>query len=187
MMKRTLFTLAFMAAMVVSAQTNWKSDKAHSKVGFAINHMMIAEVEGRFNDFEVTATATEEFKDASFAVTIKTGSIDTGVEGRDNHLRSADFFDAEKNPEITFKSTAYEQTGVNAFKLTGDLSMHGQTKAVTLDGRVNGVITDQRSKKLKAGLKLTGSVNRLDFGIGSDSPGIGKEVRFTIHLEMAQQ
>src|SRR5690606_20721417 len=102
MMKRTLFTLAFMAAMVVSAQTNWKSDKAHSKVGFAINHMMIAEVEGRFNDFEVTATATEEFKDASFAVTIKTGSIDTGVEGRDNHLRSADFFDAEKNPEITF-------------------------------------------------------------------------------------
>lgn len=186
-MKRILFTLAFMTALAVSAQTSWKSDRAHSKVGFAINHMMIAEVEGRFNDFEITATATEEFKEASFEVTIKTGSVDTGIEGRDNHLRTADFFDAEKYPEITFKSTAYEQTGVNTFKLTGDLSMHGQTKPVTLDGRVNGVITDQRSKKLKAGLKLTGAVNRLDFGVGGDSPAIGKEVRFTIHMEMAQQ
>jgi|SRR5690606_323070 len=186
-MKKTLFTLFFMSALVVSAQTSWKSDKAHSKVGFAINHLMISEVEGRFNDFEITATATEEFKDASFEVTIKTGSVDTGVEGRDNHLRSADFFDAEKNPDITFKSNTYEQTGVNTFKVSGDLTMHGQTKAVTLDGRVNGVITDQRSKKLKAGLKLTGSLNRSDFGVGGDSPALGKEVRLTIHLEMAQQ
>jgi len=186
-MKKTLFTIALLSAAMVSAQSSWKSDRAHSKIGFAINHMMIAEVEGHFSDFEVNANASDTFGDASFEVTIKTASINTDIEPRDNHLRSADFFEAEKYPEIVFKSTAYEKTGVNTFKVTGDLSMHGETKAVTLDGRVNGVITDQRSQKLKAGLKLTGSFNRLDFGVGQESPGIGNEVRLTVHLEMNQQ
>jgi len=182
-----MLTLAFMTALVVSAQSTWKSDKAHSKVGFAINHLMISEVEGHFSDFDITATATDEFKDASFEVTIKTASVDTDVDGRDNHLRSPDYFDAEKYPDITFKSNAYQQTGVNTFKLTGDLNIHGVTKSVTLDGRVNGVITDQRSQKLKAGLKLTGALDRVEFGVGGESPALGNEVRFTIHLEMAQQ
>lgn len=176
-----------MSAALVSAQSSWKSDRAHSKIGFAINHMMIAEVEGHFSDFEVNATASDTFGDASFEVIIKTASINTDIEGRDNHLRSADFFEAEKYPEIVFKSTSSEQTGVNTFKLTGELSMHGVTKTVVLDGRVNGVITNQRSQKLKAGLKLTGSFNRLDFGVGGESGSVGKEVRLTIHLEMNQQ
>ena len=172
---------------MVSAQSSWKSDRAHSKIGFAINHMMIAEVEGHFSDFEVNANASDTFGDASFEVTIKATSVNTDIQRRDDHLRSADFFEVEKYPEIVFKSTAYEKTGVNTFKVTGDLSMHGVTKAVTLDGRVNGVITDQRSQKLKAGLKLTGSFNRLDFGVGSDNASLGKEVRLTVHLEMNQQ
>lgn len=188
-MRKTLLTIALLSAALVSAQSTWKSDRAHSKIGFAINHLMISEIEGHFSDFEVTATGSDTFGDASFEVTIKTTSINTDVEPRDKHLRSADFFDAEKFPEITFKSSGYEQTGMNTFRLTGDLTMHGVTKTVVLDGRVNGVITDQRSKKLKAGLKLTGAFSRMDFGVGTGFPpaALGTEVRLTAFLEMAQQ
>ena len=186
-MKKTIFALAFLTCLVASSQSTWKSDGAHSKVGFAITHLMISEVEGHFGEFDITATATDTFGDAEFTVDIKTTSIDTDNERRDNHLRSADFFDAEKYPSITFKSTGYEKTGDKTFKLTGDLTMHGVTKTVTLEGKVNGVITDQRSKKLKAGLKLTGIVNRLDFGVGGDTPSLGDDVEMTINLEMAQQ
>ena len=148
---------------------------------------MISTVEGHFSDFDITAKATDTFDDAEFMVDIKTTSIDTDNDRRDDHLRSADFFDAEKYPSITFQSTSFEKTGDKTFKLTGDLSMHGVTKPVTLEGTVNGIITDQRSQKLKAGLKLTGTVDRLEFGVGSDTPTLGDEVELTIHLEMAQQ
>lgn len=186
-MKKTIVAIAFLTGLVVSAQSTWKSDGAHSKVGFAITHLMISEVEGHFSDFDITATATDTFGDAEFMVDIKTTSIDTDNDRRDDHLRSADFFDAEKFPAITFKSTGYEQTGEKTFNLTGDLTMHGVTKPVTLEGKVNGVITDQRSQKLKAGLKLTGTINRLDFGVGGETASLGNEIDLTVHLEMAQQ
>lgn len=186
-MKKTIVAIAFLTGLVVSAQSTWKSDGAHSKVGFSITHLMISEVEGHFSDFDITATATDTFGDAEFMVDIKTTSIDTDNDRRDDHLRSADFFDAEKFPTITFKSTGYEKTGEKTFKLTGDLAMHGVTKPVTLEGKVNGVITDQRSQKLKAGLKLTGTINRLDFGVGGETASLGNEIDLTVHLEMAQQ
>ena len=186
-MKKTMILLTLLTGMWVSAQSTWKSDKAHSKVGFAITHLMISEVEGHFSDFDITATASDTFGDAEFMVDIKTTSIDTDNGRRDDHLRSADFFDAEKYPSITFKSTGYEKTGDKTFRLTGDLTMHGVTKPITLEGKVNGVITDQRSQKLKAGLKLTGTINRLDFGVGGETASLGDEVDLTIHLEMAQQ
>ena len=186
-MKKTLFALVFLTTAIVAAQSTWKSDGAHSKVGFGISHLMISTIEGHFSDFDVTATATDTFDDAEFMVDIKTTSIDTDNDRRDDHLRSADFFDTEKYPSITFKSTDFEKTGDKTFKLTGDLTIHGVTKKATLDGTVNGIITDQRSKKLKAGLKLTGSIDRLEFGVGEESASIGNEVKLTIHLEMAQQ
>ena len=186
-MKKTFFTLAFMTTVVVAAQSTWKSDGAHSKVGFAITHLMISEVEGHFSEFDITATATDTFDDAEFTVDIKTTSIDTDNDRRDDHLRSADFFDAEKYPSISFKSTSFKKTGDRTFVLNGDLSMHGVTKPVTLEGKVNGIITDQRSQKLKAGLKLTGTIDRLEFGVGGDSASLGDEVEMTINLEMAQQ
>ncbi|WP_127136246.1 YceI family protein [Flagellimonas oceanensis] len=186
-MKKTFFTLAFMTTVVVAAQSTWKSDGAHSKVGFAITHLMISEVEGHFSEFDITATATDTFDDAEFTVDIKTTSIDTDNDRRDDHLRSADFFDAEKYPSISFKSTSFKKTGDRTFVLNGDLSMHGVTKPVTLEGKVNGIITDQRSQKLKAGVKLTGTIDRLEFGVGGDSASLGDEVEMTINLEMAQQ
>lgn len=186
-MKKTFFALAFMTTLMVAAQSTWKSDGAHSKVGFGITHLMISTVEGHFSDFDITATATDTFDNADFTVDIKTASIDTDNDRRDDHLRSADFFDAEKFPSIAFKTTSFEKSGDNTFTLKGDLSMHGVTKPVTLEGKVNGIITDQRSGKLKAGLKLTGTINRLDFGVGEESASIGNEVEMTIHTEMAQQ
>ncbi|MCW5515754.1 YceI family protein [Muriicola sp. Z0-33] len=186
-MKKAIFVLLFMSCATLVAQDTWKADGAHSKVGFAITHLMISEVEGQFGDFEITATADEAFSQPNFMVTIKTASIDTDNERRDNHLKSDDFFAAETHPEIIFKTMGYEKTGEKTFNLTGDLTMHGVTKEVTLNGRLNGIITDQRSQKLKAGLKLTGTVNRKDFGIGSKPFPLGDEVDMTIHLEMAQQ
>ncbi|WP_418497984.1 YceI family protein [Flagellimonas sp.] len=186
-MKKTIIALALLTGLFATAQSSWKSDRAHSKVGFAITHLMISEVEGHFSDFDITATASDTFGDAEFTVDIKTTSIDTDNGRRDDHLRSADFFDAEKYPSITFKSTGYEKTWDKTFKLTGDLTMHGVTKPITLEGKVNGVITDQRSQKLKAGLKLTGTINRLDFGVGGETASLGNEVDLTINLEMAQQ
>jgi polyisoprenoid-binding protein YceI len=186
-MKKTVFILALLAGTMVSAQSTWKSDGAHSKVGFAITHLMISEVEGHFSDFDITATASDTFDNAEFTVDIKTTSIDTDNTNRDNHLRSDDFFGAETHPAITFKSNTFEKTGDKTFKLTGDLTMHGVTKTVTLNGKVNGIITDQRSQKLKAGLKLTGTINRLDFGVGGETVSLGNDVDLTINLEMAQQ
>jgi len=186
-MKKTFFALAFISSLIMAAQSTWKSDGAHSKVGFAITHLMISEVEGHFSDFDITATATDTFDEAEFSVDIKTASIDTDNDRRNNHLRSADFFDVEKFPSITFKSSSFEKTGEKTFELTGDLTMRGVTKTVSLEGKVNGIITDQRSQKLKAGLKLTGTINRLEFGVGGDMASLGDDVEMTIHLEMAQQ
>src|SRR6056297_4078436 len=99
-MKKVFFTVAFLTTLMVTAQSTWKSDGAHSKVGFGITHLMISEIEGHFSDFDITATATDTFDDADFTVDIKTTSIDTDNDRRDDHLRSADFFDAEKYPSI---------------------------------------------------------------------------------------
>jgi len=186
-MKKAIVLVALFVGTVVSAQTTWKADNAHSKIGFAISHLMISEVEGRFGEFDITATADDAFSEPSFDVEINTASIDTDNERRDGHLKSDDFFAAETHPTITFKTTGFEKTGEKTFKLTGDLTMQGVTKPVILEGKLNGVITDQRSKKLKAGLKLTGTVNRLEFGVGGDTPTLGDDVEMTINLEMAQQ
>ena len=186
-MRKVFFVLSFVACATVTAQSTWKADNAHSKVGFSITHLMISEVEGHFGEFDIQATADEEFSKPDFTVDVKTASIDTDNDRRDEHLRSGDFFDAESHPSLIFKTTSFEKTGEKTFELTGDLTLHGVTKPVTLEGKLNGIITDQRSQKLKAGLKLTGTVDRLAFGVGSDTPTLGDEVEMTINLEMAQQ
>lgn len=186
-MRKLIFMLSIISSATMAAQSNWKADIAHSKVGFAITHLMISEVEGHFGDFDIQATADAEFSNPVFTVDVKTASIDTDNDRRDDHLRSADFFYAEQYPSLAFKTTSFEKTGEKTFKLKGDLSMHGVTKPLTLEGKLNGIITDQRTKKLKAGLKLTGTVDRLAFGVGGDTPSLGDEVEMTINLEMAQQ
>ncbi|UJH89844.1 YceI family protein [Antarcticibacterium sp. 1MA-6-2] len=161
--------IAFMGA-AVSAQTTWKPDKAHSQVSFAITHLGISEIEGSFDSFEATINATkEDFSDADYDVEIDASSINTGVGRRDDHLRNPDFFNVENNPKITFKGKATEKISDGKYKVSGDLTMNGVTKPVTLEIWHRGTIENQKGEKV-AGLKITGKVNRSNFNLGPKFP-----------------
>jgi len=111
----------------------WNIDTSHSHVDFSVRHMGFSTVRGRFREFNGHLESDENNTPTAIELTIQTASIDTGVEDRDNHLRSADFFDAEKFPEITFRSTEIEHVSGNNYRVTGDLDMHGVSKPVTFD------------------------------------------------------
>ncbi len=148
------------------AQTTWSIDRNHSKVGFNVTHMAVAEVEGNFKEFEGTVvTKADDFNGAEVAFTAKTASIDTENERRDNDLRSPNFFDASKYPETKFKGTLVKDGG--KYKLKGDFTMHGVTKQVEFDVTYGGTIDTGKGKK--AGFKLTGKINRKDYGLTWDN------------------
>jgi polyisoprenoid-binding protein YceI len=158
----------------------WVNDDSHSQLGFTVTHLGIADVSGTFNDFDVQVTATKpDFSDATFALTAKTASIDTRVEQRNTHLKSADFFDVEKYPTLTFKSTAINKAGKDQYKLSGNLTMHGITKPVTMDLLYRGTVENPMSKKQTAGFQITGTIKRSDFSVGDKFPAamVSDEVR----------
>lgn len=170
-MKRifTLIATMFVAGSIY-AQTTWTLDKAHSKVGFAVTHMAVSEVEGNFKDFDGTLVSkSEDFNGAEVSFTAKTASIDTDNEKRDGHLKSPDFFEAEKYPEISFKGTLAKDGG--KYKLKGDFTMHGVTKKVEFDVTYGGSVDTGRGQK--AGFKLTGKIDRKDYGLtwANKTPG----------------
>lgn len=143
----------------------YTADPAHTQIGFAVKHMMVSTVRGRFEKFTVTVEADEEHPtDAKIDVEIDAASVSTGVEPRDNHLRSADFFEVEKFPTITFKSTKIEPQGGNQYAVTGDLTIRGVTKPVTLTGEVEGPFKDPYGLQ-RAGVELSGELNRGEFGL----------------------
>lgn len=189
-MKKTgLFAVAF-ALFVLTAFTTraiWTSDVAHSEFGFSIVHMGISDVRGTFNDFTATVNSSkEDFSDAVVEAIIKTASIDTRVEMRDNHLKSADFFDVEKFPEMTFKSTSIEKIGENTYQLTGDVTAKGITKEVEMELVYRGSVENPQNQKTSAGFKLTGTLKRSDFGIGTGFPApmLSDEVKIEVNAEL---
>ena len=168
-MRKTLLVIAMAFAISANAQT-WKMDKGHSNVGFSVVHMMLSDVEGKFTDFDATITASkEDLSDAKFTMTAQIASIDTDNERRDGHLKSADYFDAEKFPTLNFVSTSFKKVEGKKYKMVGNLTMHGVTKPVTFDVTMNGPIEHPRSKKMMIGLKVSGNLDRTAFGVG-DSP-----------------
>lgn len=171
-MKKLFFAFTLLAATTVfAAVTLWTSDKAHSQLQFTVTHLGLSDVSGTFNDFDVTVRSEkEDFSDAVFELTAKVASIDTRVDARDDHLKSADFFDVETYPEITFKSTAISKQGENTYKLSGDLTIHGVTKPVTMDLLYRGKLVDAESGKETVGFQLTGEINRYDFNVGNSFP-----------------
>ena len=194
MIQRIFFTAAILFTVIggVAAQTTWKADKAHSKIDFSVTHMVIAEVDGRFTDFDATLTASkDDFSDAKITATIKTASITTDNDFRDKHLRSDDFFNADKYPEIKFKSTSIEKTGENTYKITGDLTIRDTTKTVVLDTKYNGQVVGMGATK--CAFKATTTINRFDYGVHWDktieSGGlvVGKNVDITLLLEFNKQ
>ncbi|TND08995.1 MAG: hypothetical protein FD123_1849 [Bacteroidetes bacterium] len=176
MKKIATLLFAFAGIGIATAQNNWSSDAAHSSVRFTITHMMIAKTAGQFNEYEVKVTsAKEDFSDAQVEMKIKTASINTGDENRDKHLQGADFFDAEKNPEITFKSSSFKKVKGNQYKVEGDLTMHGVTKKVTLDAVYGGTKKDPWGNT-KAGFAIIGKINRSDFGMNYNADVEGGKI-----------
>jgi len=190
-MKKIIALLAI--TILIFAQSNWKIDKSHSKIGFKIKHMVISEVEGYFADYDANITTTnDKFEDVKVEVTIQANSINTYNEQRDAHLRSADFFDVEKYPTIKFVSKSWKKVGKGKYKLTGDFTMKDVTKTITLDVTLNGVVTGMQGK-LVAGLYVTGKINRQDFNVSWNklldkaTPVVGDIVTFNIPVELVKQ
>ena len=171
-MKKIFLILSslFLAFATVNAQeTKWGFDKTHSKIQFDVAHMVISEVSGQFQEYEGTVTtSTEDFSDAKIDFSIDVKSIDTDNGDRDKHLRSPDFFDVEQYPKIIFKSTKMKKVGKNQYKLTGNFTLHGVTKEITLDAKYGGTVKDPYGN-VKAGFKITGVTNRTDFGLKYNS------------------
>ena len=170
----------------------YKIDPAHSTIGFAVRHYEINWVDGRFKDFEGTIRYDDkDVTKSSVEFTAKSTSIDTGVEARDKHLRTADFFEVEKYPTLSFKSTRVERKGKDAYVLHGDLTMKGVTKPVQLPFSVVGAVKDPRGNT-RFGVAAQTKVNRRDYGINFGGPmtggglSIGDEVSIKLNLEVVQ-
>lgn len=142
----------------------WTVDRAHSSVEFRVKHMMISTVRGRFTEFEGTIEAAPDYHNSKVRGTIDAASIDTNEERRDAHLRSADFFDVEQHPTISFESTQIEHVNGGDYRVSGDLTMHGETRPVTLDVTVHGVMQDSQGPD-RIGLELRGALSRSEFGL----------------------
>jgi polyisoprenoid-binding protein YceI len=169
--------------------TTWQIDPAHTEVGFAVKHMMIATVKGRFAD--VSGTITLDDDDAtrsSVAVAISAASIDTRQEQRDQHLRSADFFDVEHYPELTFKSRRVEALENGRLRITGDLTIRGTTREVVLEATEEGRGQDPWGKE-RVGFSATTTIDRRDFGLtwnnALETGGVlvGNDVRISLDVE----
>lgn len=189
----TLFTTAALAFVLTSftvlTSNNWSADAGHSHLGFTLKHLNISDFHGSFSSWEGKITSSKpDFSDAVVDFSGDINSIYTGNEGRDNHLKAPDFFDAEKYPKFTFKSTSFKKSGKNEYTVVGNLSFHGVTKEVTLTATNTGNAENPQSKTPLTGFKVTGKFNRLDFGISPDTPDmfLGNEVTLVADIEFAQ-
>ena len=188
MKKHFLFLTLLLSVFTGFAQV-WKSDPAHSKLSFSTVHMGISDVSGRFNKFEATINATQkDFSDASVELKVDVNSINTDVEQRDNHLKSPDFFDVAKFPDMSFKSNGITRIEGNKYQLTGELTLHGVTKPVSMVMEYRGTVQNPQSKKDVAGFQVTGTIRRSDFGIGSKFPAamLSDEVQIRADGEFSQ-
>jgi polyisoprenoid-binding protein YceI len=169
----------------------WTIDQAHSSIVAVATHMMVAKTRGHFGSFSGTLHVGETPQESWVEVTIDAATIDTGVEMRDNHLRSADFLDVETHPTITFRSTQLEVTGDDTFRLHGDLTIRGVTRPVVLEVEYQGMVGD--SKGSRAGFSATGEIDRESFGmtwnkaIESGGVMVGRRLKVELEVEAIHQ
>ena len=170
----------------------WAVDPSHSTVGFSVKHLGIATVRGRFEEFEGTLEIGDDLSSARAFGTAQVNSINTDEPGRDEHLRSADFFGAEANPELRFESTSVRQLDEDTFEIEGDLTMNGVTNPVTLTAVVEGTETDPWGND-RVGLEVTGRVNRTDWNmtfnqaLGSGNLLVGEKVTLSLDISAVKQ
>ena len=171
--------------------STWTLDPAHSQIEFAVKHMMVTTVRGQFRKFTTEVDFDEEHPERSSVVAhIDASSIDTGMEARDAHLRSADFFDAENFPELTFRSTTIEARG-DGYKIDGDLTIRGETRPVTLDAEIGGVVANMQGGR-RAAFNATTRISRkawgLTWNVALESGGflVGDEIKITFDMAVLQ-
>lgn len=201
MTTRSLIAAATLAALVPatiagpalaadsSSPVEWTIDPTHTQVGFTVDHMVVSEVDGYFKEFSGKVLLDErDLTKSQVELTVKVASIETGVPDRDKHLRSGDFFDADRHPTITFKSNKITKAG-KGYKITGDMTIRGVTKSLTLDATLSEAVTSPWGKQVR-GAKITGKLNRLDYGVSwnksLDKGGIavGNEVTIEVKTEL---
>ncbi len=168
------------------------TDSTHTEIGFSTKHMMVTTVRGRFKTFEGTFQLDEENPaNSSGTFTVDVASIDTGAERRDGHLRTADFFDVEQHPQMTFRSTRIEAAGGQDYRVTGDLTIRGITRPITLAVEFLGLYAGMSGAR-RAGFHATATINREDWGLtwnmGLETGGwlVGKEVKLEIELAVEE-
>jgi polyisoprenoid-binding protein YceI len=190
-MKRILIASALALPLLsfTALSTTWKLDGSHAKLRFSITHLGINDVEGSFKTIDATITSNnEDLTNAMVSFTADAKSIDTDSEMRDDHLRGADFFDVAKYPTITYRSTAFTKITDGKYKVTGNLTMHGVTKPVELTATVR--FGDHPMNKTRvAGVKVSGTVDRTQFGVGGGMGGstLSDNVEITANAEFVKQ
>ena len=191
-MRPTLLLFALLLFGSAALAAPWSLDPAHSRVGFVVRHMMVSNVEGRFHDVKAAVDLDEkDLTKSTIEVTIAANSIDTEQADRDKHLKSPDFFDVAKFPSISFKSTKLIKAGKGKYKVTGDLTIRGIAKPVTLDVTISEPVANPWGKTIR-GIEATGKISRHDFGIDwnktLDKGGllVGDEVKLDIQGELSK-
>jgi polyisoprenoid-binding protein YceI len=178
-------------ATLVPAGT-WTVDPAHSTVGFSVKHLGIANVRGKFEDFEGTLEIGEGDESARAYGTVQGVSVNTGDVGRDEHLRSADFFGVEQNPELRFDSAEVMRVDDDTFEIAGDLTMNGVTNPISLTAEVQGTETDPWGNE-RVALEVTGQLNRGDWNmtfnqaLGSGNLLVGEKVKLQLDIAAVKQ
>lgn len=167
----TVVTAIALLSFTTPFATSWKSDNVHSRFGFSVKHMGLANFNGSFKDYTITISHNAaDFSDAVVELTAQVSSINTDNEMRDKHLQSPDFFDAAQFPTITFKSTSFKKTNGNNYKVAGDLTLHGVTRKIELDAVLVGKAVHPQTKKDMVGFKVSGVIKRTDFGVATGFP-----------------
>ncbi|WP_188454604.1 YceI family protein [Virgibacillus oceani] len=171
-------------------KSKWNVDAAHSSLEFVVKHMMMSKAKGVFSDFEAVIEADpENLEGATVEFTVDANSIDTRNEARDNHLRSADFFDVENHPNLTFKATTITKKSDSNYDVTGDFTIRDTTKPVTFNVTLEGLHKDPMSGNQVAGFSGTGKISRKEFGLtwnaALETGGVlvGDEVKINIEIE----
>jgi polyisoprenoid-binding protein YceI len=192
-MKKVIFiTAALLAQVALFAQTKWEVDAVHSNVKFTVEHLVISEVEGNFKTFNGSMTSAKpDFAGSAINFTVDVNSISTDNDMRDTHLKSDDFFNAAKYPQMTFKSTSFKKISSNKYLLTGNLTLRDVTKSVKFDVTYGGTAKDGQGNT-KAGFKATTVINRFDYGLKwnkiTEAGGmtVGKDIIIALRLEFTQ-
>ena len=186
-----IVSFLLLAGVVFGQSTEWKFDKAHSKIQFVATHMKLSEVTGQFKSYSGSIKADDkDFTDAEIRVTIQVNSIDTDNEKRDSHLKGDDFFNAERYPEITFKSESLTGVSDDRYKLRGKLTIKDVTRTVEFDVAYKGTI--EAMGATRAGFKVTGTIDRFDYNINWDKSFgkgliVGREVDIKADVQLIKE